>query len=173
MFLREFLTRYNNHEFVQSDRSTQIKAGWTDWFCKDTELARRLYLCCEILTKIKTDFILDNFQVKFFNHCPIDYPLYDEIRFNCPNLDDNYEFAIHLHHPVSPGNYDILTFRNNWDDECSFDSVQDVINWIANWEKEAKNPPFYRTKAEQEAELRKACEEAAAVLHDVQSLLDN
>lgn len=41
MNLRTFLTEYEKGSFRESDFETQVRAGWYDWFCEDSELAEK------------------------------------------------------------------------------------------------------------------------------------
>jgi len=42
--LSEWIQSFNAGEFDSRDRTTQIKAGWFDWFCRDTSLANKTKL---------------------------------------------------------------------------------------------------------------------------------
>lgn len=39
--LSEWIQRFKSGEFDKPDTTTQIKAGWFDWFCRDTSLANK------------------------------------------------------------------------------------------------------------------------------------
>lgn len=50
--LREWKERFNQGEFESGDTKTQIKAGWYDWFCRDTSLKTKTYYMGEIITQL-------------------------------------------------------------------------------------------------------------------------
>ena len=39
--LSEWIQRFKSGEFNKPDTTTQIKAGWFDWFCRDSSLANK------------------------------------------------------------------------------------------------------------------------------------
>ena len=92
-------------EYDSEDVKTQIKAGWYDWFCKDSALARKTKRMGNIIKNIREggkDEIIDEVKEKlnntierenrklrdelmthpwFKNNCPLNGPLYDDFRF--------------------------------------------------------------------------------------------
>jgi hypothetical protein len=52
--LREWIKAWDAGEFRNKDFDTQCKAGWYDWFCSDTSLARRLASMANKVKKIAT-----------------------------------------------------------------------------------------------------------------------
>ncbi len=79
-FLEEYEAgKYAAEKFQSSSRSAQCEAGWFDWFCKDTELARRLKPMAKFLKKIADGgrFSLRGNYVFFKNNCPMVGKLYD------------------------------------------------------------------------------------------------
>ena len=67
----------------KEDLKTQIKAGWYDWFCKDSSLARKTAKIGKIISRIKYGgkVKVHSWYVWFKNNCPLDGPLYDDFRF--------------------------------------------------------------------------------------------
>ena len=69
--------------FDSADVQTQIKAGWYDWFCKDSSLAAKTKRMGNIIKDVKSGGKVDltNWYVWFKNNCPLNGPLYDDFRF--------------------------------------------------------------------------------------------
>ena len=69
--------------FDSADVQTQIKAGWYDWFCKDSSLAGKTKKMGSIIKDVKSGGKVDltNWYVWFKNNCPLNGPLYDDFRF--------------------------------------------------------------------------------------------
>lgn len=83
MNVATFATRFANGDFDANDRSTQIGAGWYDWFCKDTSLAAKTAKLGKKVIQLMKSGKIDpvNNYVWFKNNCPMNGSLYDDIRF--------------------------------------------------------------------------------------------
>lgn len=81
MTIREFVARFNDGEFEDKSVSTQIDAGWFDWFCHSSSLAGKTKMLGKKVAKISCSqkFDQDNSYVFFKNCCPAIGPLYDRI----------------------------------------------------------------------------------------------
>lgn len=81
--IQNWITNYLNGQYEDHSVKTQIEAGWFDWFCKDTSLARKTQTMGNIIKQIKDGgkVDLDNWYVWFKNNCPLNGPLYDDFRF--------------------------------------------------------------------------------------------
>ena len=81
--LYRWIDEFLEGNFDSADVKTQIRAGWYDWFCKDSSLMKRTKRMGNIFKKInghgKVD--LQNWYVWFKNNCPLNGPLYDDFRF--------------------------------------------------------------------------------------------
>lgn len=132
--IREWIEKFNNGEFDDSSLRTQLAAGWYDWFCSNQSLKKRLNKMGNIIKEIKNDYILDNYYLWFKNNCPINYPLYDDFRFEPfdENKRNQLYFVVSCDHPCgSKYMYEISTARNGYalEFECKNKSqVLKVIN---------------------------------------------
>ncbi len=80
--LSEWIQRFKSDEFNKPDTTTQIKAGWFDWFCRDLSLANKTIKMGNIIKQIKAGgkVDLETSYVWFKNNCPLNGPLYDDFR---------------------------------------------------------------------------------------------
>jgi len=81
MTLKQFVGRFKNGGFEDSNLQIQCEAGWHDWFCSDKSLARRLKPMGNFLKKIvnSPDFDSEKVYVFFKNNRPLAYSLYDSL----------------------------------------------------------------------------------------------
>lgn len=87
--LREWINAFDNNEFENSSKETQIYAGWYDWFCKDSSLKNKTKKMGQIIKQIKDNGLinLDETYVWFKNNCPLKGSLFDDFRIT--DLKDN------------------------------------------------------------------------------------
>jgi len=51
--LSEWIQRFKSGEFDKPDSTTQIKAGWFDWFCRDSSLVNKTIKMGNIIKQFK------------------------------------------------------------------------------------------------------------------------
>jgi len=78
----ETLAMFEAGNFNDPSVYTQIDAGWYDWFCKDSALARKTKTLLQRAKKISKSPRFDNDKVYIFfkNNCPVVGSLYDDFR---------------------------------------------------------------------------------------------
>ena len=81
--LFRWIDEFMEGNFDADDVKTQIKAGWYDWFCKDSSLANKTKKMGNIIKQVKRGGKVDlnNNYVWFKNNCPLNGPLYDDFHF--------------------------------------------------------------------------------------------
>lgn len=82
MNIAQYLYKFENGDFNNPDRDTQIEAGWYDWFCKDSLLKKKTSKLTEKLLEIlpSEKIHVNKHYVWFKNNCPIYGSLYDDFR---------------------------------------------------------------------------------------------
>ena len=174
MTLREFCERYRAGEFLAPDFDTQVKAGWYDWFCTDSQLTKRLAEIWKVLSGITSDYVLDNYYVWFKNNCPAsDHPLYDDVRFD--PLDkaqrDELYFGITIDDKRKEHKYEVFTARSDYETEAEFDDICDVQAFINNWENALKDEAFYARREARWKKLDELSAEAMRLIKKAEELL--
>lgn len=80
--IAEWQQHYWNGDWDNNEVRVQIKAGWYDWFCKDSSLKNKTLRMGRIIQEIKAGgkVNLKDWYVWFKNNCPLNGPLYDDFR---------------------------------------------------------------------------------------------
>ena len=128
-------------DFDSEDINTQIKAGWYDWFCKDSSLARKTKRMGNIISKLREGGKVNfkNWYVWFKNNCPLNGPLYDDFRLADLETGE-VQFTIQLDCCWNKKKYAVYGRTPDGEfhsDEPLFetDSVRELINWFNKpWE---------------------------------------
>ena len=104
--IREWIQCFQEGQFDKPDRATQIRAGWYDWFCKDSALRNKTYKMGNIIVRNggKGKIDLDRNYVFFKNNCPLNGPLYDDFRF-CDMETGNVQFTVQIACCWTPSRY--------------------------------------------------------------------
>lgn len=132
--VREWQERFRAGEFNEKDVGAQMNAGWYDWFCRDSALAGRLQRIAPVVMGITEPAILDNYSVCFKNNCPLNGPLYDDVRFEpLEGERDGRYFLVALDSPhEKPGHKWALTAERSGFDEAEFGcgNVREMCEYI-------------------------------------------
>ena len=117
MNVATFATRFTNGDFQLNDRTTQIEAGWYDWFCRDTSLAAKTTKLGKKVIQLMKSSKIDpiNNYVWFKNNCPGDGSLYDDLRFADNETGDViYTVIPSSGHTTNKGRAEVWGRENNF-----------------------------------------------------------
>lgn len=124
--------------FTGYDVKTQIKAGWYDWFCKDSSLRNKTYKMGKIVKQVKVGgkVDLENWYVWFKNNCPMNGPLYDDFRFADMQTGD-VQFTIQIDCCWNKSKYCVYGRKNNFDTPLfETQSSRELVKWLNTpWEE--------------------------------------
>ena len=163
----QWQTLYRAGAFDSRDRTVQCEAGWYDWFCRDEALAGRLKQIAPVVMGITDPFIQDNYYVWFKNNCPLNGPLYDDVRFGplAGERDGKY-FLVTRDSPHEKAKWVLYTERGGFDaPEFQCANVREMIRYMNEMgpelareasEPEKHQPP--QAKAQSKAPRRKEAE---------------
>ena len=128
--VKDWIRRYNNQEFNDNSFETQVEAGWYEWFCEQEELLSKLNKMAEIITGIKNEYILNHYEVKFYNRYPINYRLYDEILLKHLDAKEEYFLSIKIDSPYSKNKYLLEYWSIENKKIWSFDNKETLLEFI-------------------------------------------
>lgn len=112
MLLIDWLENYYEGKFKISSNEEifdiMVSAGWIDWFCDTKELPTRMEKLTDILIRITNTDLLENYTVTFYNNCPLDGDLYDEIKIE-HKTEDKGGF-LKIDSPYKDKKYDFISY---------------------------------------------------------------
>ena len=132
MTTRQWQEAFAAGKFDRPDRRTQCEAGWYDWFCKDSSLARKTQRMGRIIAKIKDGgkVDLDGTYIFFKNNCPICGPLYDDFRIVDIETRD-VVFTICIDDKREQAKYSVWGFANGFNGPITgFANSRDLVKWL-------------------------------------------
>lgn len=139
--LRNWIINFKAGKYLYDNRNIQIEAGWYDWFCRDSSLARKTKAMGSIVKQIKDGgkVDLDGSYVWFKNNCPLNGPLYDDFRI--ASLEDGeVQLTIQLNCCWNSRRYAVYGRRSKGADFSEkplfeTDSRKELVAWLnAPWE---------------------------------------
>ena len=130
--VRQWQDLFRSGAFLDRSRETQIRAGWYDWFCADSALAGRLKQIGKVVMRITEPAILDNYYIWFKNNCPLDGPLYDDVRLEPLEGDRcGRYFVVSLDCPYEKRKWTLYTERHGFQEpEFSCDHVFELSKYL-------------------------------------------
>ena len=113
--LAAWIANFNVGFYESNDLNTQVKAGWYDWFCKDTSLAGKTNRIGNIIKKITRGGKIDicKSYVWFKNNCPLKGPLYDDFRISDIETGDVL-FTTQIDCPFNHYKYTVFGTKNDF-----------------------------------------------------------
>jgi hypothetical protein len=136
--LSEWIQRFKSGEFDKPDSTTQIKAGWFDWFCRDSSLANKTIKMGNIIKQIqvggKVD--LERSYVWFKNNCPLNGPLYDDFRIADIENNNNL-FVVQIDCVWNDSRYTVFERLDGFEKPVfQTDSSRELVKWFnKGWTK--------------------------------------
>lgn len=130
--LSDWIQRFNLGEFVSPDTTTQIKAGWFDWFCRDTSLANKTKKMGNIIKQIQPGGKVDlgTSYVWFKNNCPINGPLYDDFRIADIETNNNL-IVVQINCVRNDSKYTVYERLDGFEKPVfQTDSSRELVKWL-------------------------------------------
>lgn len=131
--LLEWIEAFDNGEYDQPDFYTQVKAGWFDWFCKDSSLRNKTKKLGSNLKQIINSPKLDpkNQYVFFKNNCPMAGELYDDFRICCIKTGDViYTIIPRSGHYSENGNGSVWGRDNDFNGPLFTGTWKEIKDWF-------------------------------------------
>jgi hypothetical protein len=132
--VKKWIALFNCGVYAKGDRETQIKAGWYDWFCKDTSLKNKTLRMGNIIKKITNPKILNDMYVFFKNNCPLCGRLYDQFKF-CDLETSEVIYCVSCDDERENHKYTVYGRENGFKEAiASFDTSTALVNWFNDME---------------------------------------
>ena len=133
--LLRWIDEFMEGNFDSDDVKTQIKAGWFDWFCKDSSLANKTKKMGNIIKQVKRGGKVDveNWYVWFKNNCPCCGNLYDDFRIaDCETGDVIYTIVPASGFDNNFGEAELWGRENDFEEPIVSGSWKDIMNYFKN-----------------------------------------
>ena len=88
------------------------------------------------------------------------------------NRRDELYFGVALNDERNDHVYEIFTARSGYENEVGFNTIQEVQQFINNWENALKDPAFYEAREKRNQELQRLSDEAMRVLREGEKILE-
>lgn len=136
--LSEWIQRFKSGEFDKPDSTTQIKAGWFDWFCRDSSLTNKTIKMGNIIKQIKVGgkVDLETSYVWFKNNCPLNGPLYDDFRIADIENNNNL-FVVQIDCVWNDSKYTVFERLDGFEKPVfQTESSRELVKWFnKGWTK--------------------------------------
>ena len=136
--LSEWIQRFKSGEFDKPDSTTQIKAGWFDWFCRDSSLVNKTIKMGNIIKQFKAGgkVDLEISYVWFKNNCPLNGPLYDDFRI-ADNETNNNLFVVQIDCVWNDFKYTVFERLDGFEKPVfQTNSSRELVKWFnKGWSK--------------------------------------
>jgi hypothetical protein len=130
--LSEWIQRFKSGEFDKPDTTSQIKAGWFDWFCRDSSLVNKTIKMGNIIKQFKAGgkVDLETSYVWFKNNCPLSGPLYDDFRIADIENNNNL-FVVQIDCVWNDTKYTVFERLDGFDKPVlQTDSSRELVKWF-------------------------------------------
>ena len=134
MNLKTFLTEYEKGSFRESDFATQVRAGWYDWFCEDSELAEKLESCYTVLKEIKDPVLLTSYTAAFYDREILSGSHYLSILLQTEGEGETY--TISIGDERTPCYYQISRSGDRFETVYDADAPEDIAEVLGIWRRE-------------------------------------
>lgn len=134
MNLETFLTEYEKGSFRESDFETQVRAGWYDWFCEDSELAEKLESCYPVLKAITDPVLLTSYTPSFYDRETLSGNHYLSILLQTAGEGETY--SISIGDERNPCYYQLSRSGDRFETEYDTDTAEGAAEVLHIWRNE-------------------------------------
>ena len=131
--ITKWIADFKAGKFDNRRTEIQIKAGWYDWFCKDTSLRNKTKNLGAKLIRIADSKKFDNetSYVFFKNNCPMNGNLYDDFRI-CDIKTGDVLFTItpKSGHTSAKGQGEVWSRENDFDGPIITGTWKEIVAWF-------------------------------------------